>query len=488
MKDFDLQTDLKIDREQLLEELRDLRALKDGFLSTFTGAFLDNQWQLYYLNDEAKKLFEGNDASLLGRPLKEIYPRKLGQMLSPQKINEILEEKEKKIKKYTSYLHRWFQISAYSSDFGIFIRLEDITQEMMVNRLLQLNEFSVNRAKDMVFWFMPGGHIIFVNMASCASLGYTNEELTKMKVTDIDPHYTAHKWAEFVRNLKTAGSVTYESRLRARDGSYIPVEMTCNYMEYFGDEYLMVFARDITVRKNTEKALKEAKAEAELYVDLMGHDINNLNQISTGYLELALDMLQTEGSIDKEHIDLLSRPYEMLMNSSRLIQNVQKGRRERAGSYETRVMDIGKILQEIKNSYTNIAGRDIKIELEWDGECQVAANELLKDVFTNLVGNSIKHSSGPLLINIQMAVVVEDGKAYCRVSVEDNGPGIPDDMKSKLLRRLSTENSKTRGKGFGLYLIKQLVDDFNGKFWMEDRVPGDHTKGARFVVMLPATE
>ncbi len=72
--------------------------------------------------------------------------------------------------------------------------------------------------------------------------------------------------------------------------------------------------------------------------------------------------------------------------------------------------------------------------------------------------------------------------------MEDNGPGIPDDIKSKLLRRLNPENTKARGKGFGLYLIKQLVDDFDGRFWMEDRVPGDHTKGARSVVMLPAIE
>jgi len=54
----------------------------------------------------------------------------------------------------------------------------------------------------------------------------------------------------------------------------------------------MAFARDITDRKRSEKALLESKAEAELYVDLMGHDINNMNQIALGYLELAIDMLR----------------------------------------------------------------------------------------------------------------------------------------------------------------------------------------------------
>jgi signal transduction histidine kinase len=37
----------------------------------------------------------------------------------------------------------------------------------------------------------------------------------------------------------------------------------------------------------------------------------------------------------------------------------------------------------------------------------------------------------------------------------------------------------------GLYLVKSLVEGNNGRVWVEDRVPGDHMKGARFVVMLP---
>jgi signal transduction histidine kinase len=250
----------------------------------------------------------------------------------------------------------------------------------------------------------------------------------------------------------------------------------------------MAFARDITLRKKAEKALTDAKAEAELYVDLMSHDINNMNQVATGYLELALDMMRAEGRIDSGHSDMISKPYDMLLNSSKLIDNVRKIRLERSGYYEPRVMDIYKILEDVKNNYPSVAGRDVRIELVSGGECQVAANELLKDIFMNLVGNSVKHSSGPILISILVTTVAEEGQTYCRVSVEDTGPGISDDMKGKLFHRLTQDNAKARGKGFGLYLIKQLVDDFGGKFWIEDRVPGDYTKGAKFVVMLRAVE
>ncbi len=110
------------------------------------------------------------------------------------------------------------------------------------------------------------------------------------------------------------------------------------------------------------------------------------------------------------------------------------------------------------------------------------------DVFTNLIGNSVKHSQGDLTVNIRVDEAADDGVKYCRVDVEDDGPGIPDQLKSTLFDRLNLTTTRAKGKGFGLCLIKMLVDDYHGKFWVEDRVAGDYTKGARFVVLLPAVE
>lgn len=114
------------------------------------------------------------------------------------------------------------------------------------------------------------------------------------------------------------------------------------------------------------------------------------------------------------------------------------------------------------------------------------ANELLSDVFQNLIGNAIKHSRGPLTINIIARKYNENGRSYCRITVEDDGPGINDEVKHKLFDRLSLEKTRATGKGFGLCLTKILVEDYRGRFWVEDRVQGDHTKGVKFVVTLPA--
>ena len=82
----------------------------------------------------------------------------------------------------------------------------------------------------------------------------------------------------------------------------------------------------------------------------------------------------------------------------------------------------------------------------------------------------------------------DNGKDHCMVTVEDNGPGIQDDLKDKIFNRFQRGETKASGKGLGLYLVKTLVNDFHGNVWVEDRVAGDYTKGSRFVVMIPALE
>jgi signal transduction histidine kinase len=117
----------------------------------------------------------------------------------------------------------------------------------------------------------------------------------------------------------------------------------------------------------------------------------------------------------------------------------------------------------------------------------VRVNELLEDVFANLVGNAIKHTGEQADIVLDLDVVTEKGNRFCRVIVEDNGPGIADDFKGNVFNRLLKGTDNAKGMGMGLYLVKSLIESYCGRVW-GDRVTGDHTKGARFVVMLPVAD
>jgi len=241
-------------------------------------------------------------------------------------------------------------------------------------------------------------------------------------------------------------------------------------------------SRDITGRRRSEEALQEAKAEAELYLDLMGHDINNLNQIGLGFLEMALEA----PGLDDRSRSLLSRPLAALENSSRLIDNVRKLQKARSGELHRMEIDIGRVLSDVQANYSHIPCMDVTINYTYISGCMVMANELLYDVFSNLVGNAIKHSTRKPVISIGLEKALEGGKLHYKIIVEDNGPGISDKLKPRIFDRHLRGSTKAKGSGIGLYLVKTLVESYGGWAVVEDRIPGDRSEGSRFVVMLPA--
>jgi signal transduction histidine kinase len=242
----------------------------------------------------------------------------------------------------------------------------------------------------------------------------------------------------------------------------------------------------IILRKRAEEALSESRYQAELYVDFMGHDINNMNQIAMGFLEIALEKLDTTGKLEGKDKNILEKPMETMRNSARLIDNVKKLQRLKSGMFETSLYDLGSVLGEIAKGIRSTPGRNITVKFDSINGHYVKANELLKDVFSNIVENSVKHSrpNKPLIISIN----IEPGlHGYHKISLEDNGPGIPDSRKGEIFDRLSQVKMKTLRTGLGLGLVKTLVESYKGRIWVEDRVPGDPSMGCRFIVMLPET-
>ncbi len=348
---------------------------------------------------------------------------------------------------------------------------------------LLLTQFTLDRAADMIFWVAPDGHFTYVNDAACRTLGYTREELLTLAVFDVNTLHSKENWEEHRQELKQHESITFENTFIAKDGHRIPVELSVNYLAFGGREYNCASVRDITERKRAEEELKAAKAQAELYLDLMGHDINNMHQIALGYLEMAKDL-----QADPAGNEFLDKPIEVLQRSARLIRNVRKLQKLQDGVFLTDRMDVRDMLASVQGEFGAVPGKTVTLNVNCNEPCYVRANELLHDVFANLVSNAIKHTAGRADISINLDRVRENGRDYCRVSVEDDGPGIPEDFKDIIFNRVLKGTLRAKGMGLGLYLVKSLVDSYGGKVWVEDRVPGDHTKGAKFVVLLPTAD
>jgi PAS domain S-box-containing protein len=365
---------------------------------------------------------------------------------------------------------------------GILGTYEDITGRLAMEERLQLTQFAVDHFTDSSIWLSPQGKILYVNDAACKSLGYTRDELLSLSVWDIDPDYGPDSFALLRERLKKLGSLTLESAHVTREGRRFPVEISANYMMFRDREYLITFDRDITDRKLAETRLEEAKSQAELYVDLMSHDIGNMDQAMLGYLEMAVDMLRPEGT---EKV-LLTQPLEIIRNSTRLINNVRKLRQLQAGELPARKFDLGKVLSEVKADFSDVPGRDVTIDYSPVSGCVVEANDLLRDLFSNLIDNAIRHSSGNLRIGIGLSKVTHGRKECYRIAVEDNGPGISDQLKEKLLSVARGGSGKAERRGIGLLLVRVLLEAYHGTLRIENRVPWDYRQGARFVVLLPA--
>jgi signal transduction histidine kinase len=130
----------------------------------------------------------------------------------------------------------------------------------------------------------------------------------------------------------------------------------------------------------------------------------------------------------------------------------------------------------------------VRINFTRDFEYLVLANALLKDAFLNILGNAIKHSTGSPVIDVSVEKITEWGRDLCLVIIDDNGPGIPEEMKRRLFNRFEHGSSPSRGKGLGLYLVRKLIEGYGGHVWVEDRVPGDYRQGSRFVIALPLAD
>ena len=87
---------------------------------------------------------------------------------------------------------------------------------------------------------------------------------------------------------------------------------------------------------------------------------------------------------------------------------------------------------------------------------------MLKDLFANLIDNAVRHSAGKLVVDITLSKINSGGRSCYRVDVTDNGPGISDQLKEKLLSAVGYRAPKAERRGIGLLLVKTLLDRFHG--------------------------
>jgi len=217
---------------------------------------------------------------------------------------------------------------------------------------------------------------------------------------------------------------------------------------------------------------ERASEEANLYLDIMTHDINNANAVAMGYSSLLASTLSGREEA------LARGVFAGIRQSAEIITNVSTYRS--MSRRQTRVEPVP-LDRMIRGQITVFSDVDIR----YGGtDSIVAADELLSEVFANLIGNAVKFG-GP---GVTVWIAVVDRDSEVAVTVVDNGPGIPDDQKVRVFERFVRNAPRVSGKGLGLWIVKMLVERYGGSITAVDRVVGSPGEGAAMVVVLRKAE
>ena len=264
----------------------------------------------------------------------------------------------------------------------------------------------------------------------------------------------------FKEEIEKKGFVKdYEVRLKRKDGKIIDCLLSSVKIEKDGKVFYQGIIRDVTEIKRTRKQL-------EMYNSLLRHDISNRSQISLGCLELL-----RETPLNEEQRKLVDKALGHLIYSQQLLQKLSII--NKAGEKRIKKVNLDKAIKRGIESYEHIA-KEKGIKINYDGKkAFVLANELLENVFSNLIENAINHADCK---NIDI-YVRENGDEYI-ITVKDDGEGVPDEIRDKLFE-WGTKGKDSKGSGLGLHLVKIIVEGYGGRIMLKDA-----EKGAVFEIYL----
>lgn len=367
----------------------------------------------------------------------------------------------------------------------------DITQRMIADQILRESEARyrtlVETSPDGILLTNIDGEIILANKRAFDMMGYkTENELLGKSVYDLFyPEERSDAVEKFDSALIKGGFDFQEFLILQKDGTTFPAEIAVSILNDAEGNPTAILAvgRDITERKAAEQQLAEAKARAEFFTDLMAHDLNNINQAILSALELVLYEKDLPEPIKKR----AELALEQVERSSGLIGRVKKFSRIDGTKPLLEVRDLEEAFntafQTVKQSFPN---KEIRIDTNiHPGEFRVLADDLLIDLFFNILHNAVKFDRNDK-VEIKVQVKLADDKRFFQVQIMDHGPGIPDDLKNQIFARyLQRIDEKGKGSGIGLTLVQRIVHRYGGQISVADRVKGDHTKGANFIILLP---
>jgi len=287
--------------------------------------------------------------------------------------------------------------------------------------------------------------------------------------------------AEEERSLETGEPFRAEYRMRDKDGRWAWILDEASVVRDAQGRALCMqgLMYDITERKQAEERLVALDRLKNTLLHTLSHD---LKEPLTAILGAAstLERLDEELSSD-ERADLLRALIDRTRGMNALLTDLLDLDRLDRGILEPRrfPVDLERLVRELVDRSDALRGHRVEVLSE---RCPISVDaSKVERMIDNLLTNAARHTRKGSRVWIR--VWSEDAGAT--VAVEDDGPGVPDDLKEQIFEPFRRGPDPSHpGSGIGLSLVARFAELHGGRAWIEDREGG----GSSFRLFLPAVD
>lgn len=490
-----------IERKLVEETLRKNQQLIQGIIDNSTAVICvkDIKGQYILVNRQYETLFNIDPEKIIGKTANDIFSKEEANAF--QKNYETVLKKGIPLESEDSATlsdgpHTYLSINfplldATGKPYAIASISTDITERKRAEEEIKESEEKfkavTQSASDAIVSINESGEIFFWNKSADTMFGYSNEEIIGKSLQLIIPnrfwqgHKSGLKRFRETREPKVIGK-TVELIGRKKDGNEFPIELSISNWDMKDEICYSGIIRDISERKQIERAMHQAKLEAEKAASVKAEFLANMShEIRTpmnGVIGMTGLLLDTELNAEqKDCVETIRASGDALLT---IINDILDFSKIESGNLLLEMQSFY-LHDSIEESFDFLASKAAQknLEMAYDFENNVPEVIIgditrLRQILINLLGNAIKYTEeGEIAVTVN-AEEKEDGKYKIHFAVRDTGIGIPKDRMNKLFQSFSqVDTSTTRrfgGTGLGLAISKRLSEIMGGTVWAESEL------------------
>jgi two-component system CheB/CheR fusion protein len=269
--------------------------------------------------------------------------------------------------------------------------------------------------------------------------------------------------------------------------------------ESLGEQLILIAINDMTELRTVNRlletnilALEESNRELSSFNYIVSHDLQEpLRKIN---LFCKLISQDSESSLSVESAEQMDRMTLSIKRMQRLIEDLLSySHIDNSKNYQLFDTDINVIVRESMEDLSEIITAKSAVVTTSTFRIIRAMPVLLRQLFTNLIGNAVKYSVAGIKPSVsiegaeatreEIAIIGGSHSNYYKLTVKDNGIGFPSDQSSRIFEPFHRLHSKDKfeGSGIGLAICKKIMVKHHG-FITSESAPGN---GAAFMLFFP---